>query len=72
MIVHAIAQFTIIDLARRTGAQFRFADFQAFDDTLLAADESPMVEQGSWLHQKVVLLTFPDEQALGAFADSPQ
>ena len=73
MTVYASAQFSITKLAAYRRYQSRFATFyQAFDGTLLAADESPMVEEGSWPHQKVVLLEFPDEQALRNFADSPE
>ena len=73
MTVYAIAQFSITDLTAYRRYQSRFADvFHAFDGTLLAADESPTVEEGSWPHQKVVLLAFPDEQALRIFADSPE
>ena len=73
MPVYAIAQFTITDAAAYLRYQSRFADvFRAFDGNLLAADESPTVEEGSWPHQKVVLLAFPDEQALRIFADSPE
>ena len=73
MTVYAIAQFTITDAAAYRRYQSRFADvFQGFDGTLLAADESPTVEEGSWPYQKVVLLAFPDEAALRAFADSPE
>ena len=71
--VYAIAQLSITDLTAYRRNQSRFADvFHAFDGTLLAADESPKVEEGSWPHQKVVLLAFPDEQALRVFADSPE
>ena len=73
MRVYAIAQFTITDAAAYRRYQSRFAEvFHAFDGTLLAADESPTVEEGSWPHQKVVLLEFPDEPALRHFADSPE
>ena len=52
MTVYAIAQFSITDLTAYRRYQSRFADvFYAFDGTLLAADESPKVEEGSWPHQ---------------------
>ena len=73
MTVYAIAQFSITDLAAYRRYQSHFADvFQAFRGTLLAADASPTIEEGSWPYQKVVLLAFPDEHALRAFADSPE
>ena len=37
---------------------------------LLAADESPQVVEGSWDHQKVVLLSFPDETSFWEWAKS--
>jgi uncharacterized protein (DUF1330 family) len=38
---------------------------------LLAADKSPVVLEGAWGREKVVLLSFSDEAAYRAFADSP-
>ena len=38
---------------------------------LLAADESPMVVEGTWDGDKVVLLWFPDEAAYREWAESP-
>jgi uncharacterized protein (DUF1330 family) len=38
---------------------------------LLAADENPAVEEGSWEHQKVVLLAFPGTASFREWADSP-
>jgi uncharacterized protein (DUF1330 family) len=46
--------------------------FPAFRGQLLAADEAPTVEEGSWPYHKVILMSFPDERALRAFADSPE
>ena len=51
----------------------RFANaFQGFDGAPLAADESPTVEEGSWPREKVIAQAFPDDHALGTFADSPE
>jgi len=42
-----------------------------FRGRLLAADESPMVVEGTWDGDKVVLLWFPDEAAYREWAESP-
>jgi uncharacterized protein (DUF1330 family) len=72
MPVYAIAQLTITDRAvyDRYAARFR-SIFGRFQGHLLAADESPEVVEGSWSHQKVVLLEFPDEAAFRDWLESP-
>jgi uncharacterized protein (DUF1330 family) len=72
MTVYALAQLTIHDRARYDRYQSRFMDvLQRHKGRLLAADENPRVEEGRWEREKVVLLSFPDEAAYRAFADSP-
>ncbi len=46
--------------------------FRRHPGTLLAADESPEVVEGEWDREKLVLMSFPDEAAFHAFADSPE
>lgn len=46
--------------------------FRRHPGTLLAADESPQVIEGQWDHQKVVLMSFPDEAAFHGWAQSPE
>jgi uncharacterized protein (DUF1330 family) len=38
---------------------------------LLAADEHPLVLEGQWDRDKLVLMSFPDEAAFREWADSP-
>ena len=42
-----------------------------FDGRLLAADESPIVAEGTWDHEKVVLLEFRDVAEYERWATSP-
>ena len=75
MTVSAIAQFTITDATRTctiSPVSQTFSRVSTAPCSLLAADESPAVEEGSWPYQKVVLSAFPDEAAVRAFADSPE
>ncbi len=73
MSVYALAQISIHDRARydRYASQF-MGVLTAFDGRLLAADEAPRVVEGSWPHQKVVLIEFPDRAAFERWATSPQ
>ncbi|MGF1430285.1 DUF1330 domain-containing protein [Kitasatospora sp. LaBMicrA B282] len=73
MTVYAVAQLSITDRARYDRYQRRFLEVLGrFRGSLLAADEHPSVEEGSWEHQKVVLLAFPDTAAFREWADSPE
>ncbi|MDO8294985.1 MAG: DUF1330 domain-containing protein [Caulobacter sp.] len=72
MTVYALAQISITDRAAYERYQARFMEvFQRFSGRLLAADESPSVEEGRWDRDKVILMSFPDEAAFRAWADSP-
>ena len=72
MPVYAIAQLTITDRVIYNRYQSRFMSiFSRFKGRLLAADESPSVMEGKWDHQKVVLLSFPDEDTFREWAISP-
>jgi uncharacterized protein (DUF1330 family) len=72
MSVYAIAQLTITDRAAYQRYQERFMSVMArFKGRLLAADESPVVVEGAWDREKVVLLSFPDEAAFWEWAESP-
>ena len=42
-----------------------------FKGCLLAADEHPIVVEGTWDRDKVVLLSFPDEAPYREWAESP-
>ena len=73
MTVYALAQISIHDRARYDRYVARFMDvFQQFDGRLLAADDSPLVVEGEWPHQKVILMAFPDRAAFERWARSPE
>ncbi|TLH63223.1 DUF1330 domain-containing protein [Mycolicibacterium aubagnense] len=46
--------------------------FAKYSGTILAADEAPTVIEGDWDRQKVVLMSFPDEQLFREWANSPE
>jgi len=71
--VYAVAQMSIHDRARYDRYVSRFMRVLAgFDGRLLAADEAPAVLEGTWPHQKVVLLEFPDRPAFERWANSSE
>ena len=71
MTVYALAQLTIHDRTRYDRYQSRFMDvLRRHKGRVLAADESPQVVEGTWGREKVVLLSFADEAAYRAFAES--
>ena len=73
MPVYAIAQLTITDRMVYDRYQARFMGvLKRYQGRLLAADENPVVVEGEWERDKVVLLAFPDEQAFQDWADSPE
>lgn len=71
MTVYCIAQMRFTDRAAYDRYQARFMDvFRRFNGRLLVADAAPRVVEGQWDREKVVLMSFPDEAAYTAFADS--
>jgi uncharacterized protein (DUF1330 family) len=71
--VYAIAQLSFTDEAAYRRYQARFWPvFKRFEGALLAADEAPLVTEGQWSGDKVVLMAFPDRAAYEAFANSPE
>ena len=73
MSVYVIAQlkFTRRELYDRY--QSRFADvFRKFKGRVLVADEHPVVQEGDWGRDKVVILEFPDDAAAQEFQASPE
>jgi uncharacterized protein (DUF1330 family) len=72
MSVYVIAQLKMIDRAAYDRYQARFFDvFRTFGGRLLSADEDPRVLEGEWDCDKLVLMSFPDEAAFEAWANSP-
>jgi uncharacterized protein (DUF1330 family) len=73
MPVYAIAQLTITNRAAYDGYQAKFMGvMKKFQGRVLAADEKPLVVEGKWDREKVVLLSFPDEKAFRDWAESPE
>ncbi len=72
MSVYAIAQLSITDRVAYGRYQERFMSvLNRFKGRLLAADECPLVVEGAWDRDKVVLLSFPDAAAYREWAESP-
>jgi len=73
MTVYVIVQLKMIDRAAYDRYQARFFDvFRKFNGRLLSADENPAVQEGVWNFDKIVLMSFPDETAFQAWAESPE
>ncbi|BBY07836.1 DUF1330 domain-containing protein [Mycobacterium noviomagense] len=73
MTVYAIAQLRFTDRGAYNRYQAKFMEvFSEYAGTLLAADESPQVVEGRWDRDKLVLMSFPDEAAFRAWAESPE
>jgi uncharacterized protein (DUF1330 family) len=73
MTVYAIAQLRFTDRSAYDKYQNRFMSvFVKYSGTILAADEAPQVIEGDWDRQKVVLMSFPDEQSFHQWANSPE
>jgi uncharacterized protein (DUF1330 family) len=73
MTVFVIAQLKMTDRAAYDRYQARFFDvFKKFSGRLLSADENPAVLEGAWSCDKLVLMSFPDQSALSAWANSPE
>jgi uncharacterized protein (DUF1330 family) len=73
MMVYAIAQISIRDRVLYDRYQARFMEvFRSFKGRLLAADERPQVLEGRWEREKVILMSFPDENAFLEWARSPE
>jgi len=73
MTVYVIVQLKMTDRAAYDRYQARFFDvFRKFSRRLLSADEHPAVVEGRWERDKLVLMSFPDEAAFHAWADSPE
>lgn len=73
MTVYIIAQLKFTRRERYDRYQSRFADvFRKFKGKLLVADERPVVAEGNWEHDKVVITEFPDAAAAQEFQTSPE
>lgn len=73
MTVYAIAQLKIHDRARYKRYLERFMDvLKAHKGRLLAADDSPRVLRGDVTMDKVVVLSFENEEQFRAWGASPE
>lgn len=73
MTVYAIAQLKMNDRAAYDRYQAKFFDvFRRYGGRLLAADEHPLLLEGTWPFDKLVMMAFPDEAAFRAFSDSAE
>ena len=73
MSVYVIAQLFITDRAAYGRYQERFIGvLKRFNGRLLAADERPLVLEGTWQGDKVVLLCFPGEVDFCEWAESAE
>ena len=71
--VYIIAQLSFRDRGAYNRYQASFMSvLRKFDGRLLAADEHPLVVEGIWDREKVVLLSFPDESAFRRFFEAPE
>jgi len=73
MTVYVLVQLKMTDRAAYDRYQVRFFDvFKKFSGRLLAADENPAILEGTWDRDKLVLMSFSDEAAFQAWANSPE
>ncbi|MGJ5206608.1 DUF1330 domain-containing protein [Bradyrhizobium sp. HKCCYLR20261] len=73
MNVYVVVQLKMTDRAAYDRYQARFFDvFRKFSGRLLAADEAPVLIEGDWDGDKVVLMSFPDANDFRAWAESPE
>ena len=72
MSVYAIAQLWIHDPETYGRYVTRFMDvFRKYKGRVLVADESPVIIEGAWEGDKVVVVSFPDEASFRDWAESP-
>jgi uncharacterized protein (DUF1330 family) len=70
--VYVVAQLKFTDRAAYDRYTSKFMSvMRGFEGRLLASDEAPRVLEGKWDREKIVLLSFPDEAAYRAWAESP-
>lgn len=73
MTVYVFAALKFTDRARYDRYQAAFpAVFAKFNGAVLAADESPRLLSGSWDREKVVMMSFPNEEEAQRFLQSPE
>jgi uncharacterized protein (DUF1330 family) len=69
--VYIIAQLKFTQRERYDRYQSRFMGvFKNFNGKLLVADEHPVVLEGDWPRDKVVIMEFPDTESAQEFQES--
>lgn len=73
MSVYLVAQLRFTDRAAYDRYQAGFWDvFKQFNGRILAADEHPLIVEGHWDREKIVILEFPDADSADAFSNSSE
>ena len=73
MSIYIVTQQTFTDESRYRKYEAAFpAVFAKFKGKVLVADESPIVLEGDWSMNKVVILEFPSNADAKAFSTSPE
>lgn len=73
MSVYLVAQLRFTDRAAYDRYQAGFLGvFKQFNGRILAADERPLIVEGRWDREKIVILEFPDADSADAFSNSPE
>jgi len=72
MSVYVVAQLRFTDEPAYRRYQSRFAGvFKGSGGRLLVADEAPVVLEGAWANDKLVIMEFESAEAARAFLESP-
>jgi uncharacterized protein (DUF1330 family) len=73
MTVYAVAQISIHDRDRYQGYVRAFmATLAPYGGRLLVAQESPEVVEGTWGHDKVIIIAFDDRDSFLRWSRSPE
>lgn len=73
MSVYVVAQLRFTDRSRYGRYQARFMEvFTRYTGKLLASDDAPRLVEGSARPDKIVIMSFPSEEAFQAWSDSPE
>ena len=73
MSVYVVAQLQFTDRSRYDRYQTRFMEvFIRYTGKLLATDDAPRLVEGSARPDKIVIMSFPSEEAFRAWSDSPE
>ncbi|MDO8420642.1 MAG: DUF1330 domain-containing protein [Parvibaculum sp.] len=73
MTVFVVGQLSIFDRESYGRYEATFMEvFQKYQGSLLAVDEAPKAVEGEWTATRIVLVSFPDEDAFNAWFRSPE